>query len=260
MQSELSIACHLGRVAYRPTWALQEAVKNRLIQAKKNHTRLPHVLLLLEHPPVFTMGKSGDDQHLLAPGDAEVVYIDRGGDVTYHGPGQLVVYFLLDLDRFYRDLHRFMRNLEEVVLRTLSEYDLVGFRVPGRTGVWVGAEGFERKICAFGIHASRWVTTHGLALNVYPDLNYFNRITPCGISDRGVTSIVQELKRSCSLDEVSNFIVHHFDEVFGAESQMLHGSDAYAYLEELTDQQNLQASLAASKKTESPIGEWTDAG
>ncbi len=245
MQSELSIACHLGHVAYRPTWALQEAVKDRLIQAKKSHTHLPHVLFLLEHPPVFTMGKSGNDQHLLAPGDAEVVYIDRGGDVTYHGPGQLVVYFLLDLDRFYRDLHRFMRDLEEVVLRTLGEYNLVGFRVPGRTGVWVGTQGFERKICAFGIHASRWVTTHGLALNVDPDLSYFNRITPCGISDRGVTSIVQELNRPCNLDAVSHWILRHFDEVFGASSQILHGSEAYTFLGDLINQSHLEEALAS---------------
>ncbi len=226
-------------MSYRPTWALQEAVKDRLIQAKKSHTHLPHVLLLLEHPPVYTMGKSGDDRHLIAPGDAEVVYIDRGGDVTYHGPGQLVAYFLLDLDRFYRDLHRFMRDLEEIAIRTLGEYHLEGFRIPGRTGVWVGTEGEERKICAFGIHASRWVTTHGLALNVNPNLDYFNRITPCGISDRGVTSIIQESNQSCDLDEVSTFLVHHFDEIFGAESQILHSSDAYSFLEKLTGQPNL---------------------
>ncbi len=242
------MACHLGRVAYRPTWALQEAIKRRLIQAKKRHTHLPHVLLLLEHPPVFTMGKSGDDRHLVAPGDAEVVHIDRGGDVTYHGPGQLVVYFLLDLDRFYRDLHRFMRDLEEVVLQTLQKYGIEGFRVPGRTGVWVDTEGLERKICAFGIHASRWVTTHGLALNVNPDLNYFNRITPCGIADRGVTSIVQELNRSCNMAEVSNFVVHHFNKVFGAESRVLHNSEAFAYLEGLTDQEQLQVSLTIPQK------------
>jgi len=243
LQSESAIACYLGRVAYRPTWALQEAIKDRLIQAKKEHTHLPHILLLLEHPPVFTMGKSGNNAHLLAPGDAEVVYIDRGGDVTYHGPGQLVVYFLLDLDRFYRDLHKFMRNLEEIVLRTLGEYHLSGFRVPGRTGVWVGPEGAERKICAFGIHASRWVTTHGLALNVNPNLDYFNRITPCGITDRGVTSISRELNHACDSDEISGCIVHHFDEVFQTESRILHSTEAYIYLEKFTDQQNLRESL-----------------
>lgn len=245
MQPESSVVCHLGCVAYRPTWNLQEAIKDRLIQAKKSGTLLPHVLLLLEHPPVFTMGKSGDDRHLIAPGDAEVVHIDRGGDVTYHGPGQLVVYFLLDLDRFYRDLHRFMRNLEELVILTLEEVDLNGFRVPGRTGVWVGTEGVERKICAFGIHASRWVTTHGLALNVSPDLSYFSRITPCGISDRGVTSIVRELNRPCNIDDVSNSVVRHFDEVFGASSETLHGTRAYTYLEKMIDQKNLQEFLSA---------------
>ena len=245
MDSQPAVACYLGRVAYRPTWTLQEAIKNRLIQAKKDDQLLPHILLLLEHPPVFTMGRSGDDRHLLAPGDAEVVHVDRGGDVTYHGPGQLVVYFLLDLNRFYRDLHRFMRDLEEVVLHTLREYSLVGFRIPRRTGIWVGEEGLERKICAFGIHVSRWVTTHGLALNVNPDLDYFNRITPCGIADRGVTSLVQELGRPCNTETIVNFIVHHFDEVFGTGSRMLWYREAYEYVEQFTGQQKLSEALSA---------------
>lgn len=239
-----TIACHLGHVAYRPTWALQEAIKDRLILANKRGEELSHVVLLLEHPPVFTMGKSGHDQHLLRPGDAEIVYIDRGGDVTYHGPGQLVVYFLLDLNRFFRDLHRFMRSLEELIIRTLETYDLVGFRIPGRTGVWVGKQGQERKICAFGIHTSRWVTTHGLALNIDPDLEYFSRINPCGITDRGVTSMVQELDRPCRIESVATSVVHHFDDVFGAESQILAPAEAYTFLENLVDQKNLQQSLA----------------
>lgn len=241
--SESVIVCTLGRVAYRPTWALQEAIKNRLIHAKKTQQHIPHVLLLLEHSPVFTMGKSGDDRHLLATGDAEVVHIDRGGDVTYHGPGQLVVYFLLDLDRFYRDLHRFMRDMEELVIRTLAEYDIIGFRVTGRTGVWVGPQGAERKICAFGIHTSRWVTTHGLALNVDPDLEFFRRITPCGIADRGITSLAKELQESLTLKEVSDHIVNHFDAVFGAHSNVLDSNDSYAYLEGVTNQINLKDTL-----------------
>ncbi len=244
-QPEQVIVCHLGRVAYRPTWALQEAVKDRLIQAKKDNRHLPHVLLILEHPHVFTMGKSGDDRHLLALDDAEVVYIDRGGDVTYHGPGQLVVYFLLDLDRFYRDLHRFMRDLEEIIVLTLRKYNLSGFRIPGRTGVWVGPEGFERKICAFGIHASRWVTTHGLALNVTPNLDYFKRITPCGISDREVTSIVNETNQTRDIELVSDAVVHNFNQVFGTKSQLFHGAKAFSFLEELTGQQDLQHTLCA---------------
>ena len=243
LQPEPVVVCHLGRVAYQPTWTLQDSIKDRLIQAKKHGEHLPHVVLLLEHPPVFTMGKSGDDRHLLALDGTEIVYIDRGGDVTYHGPGQLVVYFLLDLDRFYRDLHRFMRNLEEIIVRTLLDYGLVGFRVPGRTGVWVGSQGHERKICAFGIHASRWVTTHGLALNVNPDLDYFKRINPCGITDRGVTSIVKELGESSNLDGVSDLVVQHFNDIFGASSQVVYAGEAYAYLERLTDQQNLEENL-----------------
>jgi len=241
---ETAVIYHLGRVAYRPAWALQEAIKDRHIQAKRSGEYLPHVMLLLEHPPVFTMGKSGNDQHLLAPGDAEVVYIDRGGDVTYHGPGQLVAYFLLDLDRLYRDLHRFMRDLEEIVLRTLNEFGLTGFRVPKRTGVWVGEEGTERKICAFGIHVSRWVTTHGLALNIDPDLQYFSRITPCGIADRGITSMVKELGKSCDTNAVARSISYHFDAVFGIQSQELSGAAAYKHLENLLDQKGMIQDLA----------------
>ncbi len=242
---ETAVICHLGRVAYRPTWALQETIKDRLIQAKRSGEHLPHVLLLLEHPPVFTMGKSGNDQHLIAPGDAEVVYIDRGGDVTYHGPGQLVAYFLLDLDRLYRDLHRFMRDLEEIVLRTLNEFGLTGFRVPKRTGVWVGEKDTERKICAFGIHVSRWVTTHGLALNIDPDLRFFSRITPCGIADREITSMVQELGKSCDIDIVARSISRHFDIIFGVQSQTLSRLEAYKYLESLLDQKDIAQHLTA---------------
>ena len=245
LKSETVAVCCLGRVAYRPAWALQEAIKDQLIASKGSGNSLPHVLLLLEHPPVFTMGKSGNDRHLPALGNAEIVHIDRGGDVTYHGPGQLVVYFLLDLNRFYRDLHRFMRDLEEIILQTLNEFNLDGFRVPGRTGVWVGSQGEERKICAFGIHASRWVTTHGLALNVDPELSYFNRIVPCGITDRGVTSLAKELEQPCDMGQVSNLVVQHFDGVFGTQSQVFKSTQAYTYLEHLTGQSNLAESLSA---------------
>lgn len=243
-QSESVVACYLGRAAYQPTWKLQESIKHRLIEAKKNAEQLPHVLLILEHPPVFTVGKSGDDRHLLATENAEVVHINRGGDVTYHGPGQLVVYFLMDLDRFFRDLHRFMRNLEEIVIRTLDEYNLQSFRISGRTGVWVGSMGRERKICAFGIHTSRWVTSHGLALNIDTDLDYFNRITPCGITDRGVTSIAKELNQTFSLQDVSTCLLSHYSMVFDANIQVLDSIEAFHYLERLTNQQNIKASLA----------------
>lgn len=242
--SEPVVVCCLGRVAYRPAWALQEAIKDRLIQSKEAKSSPSHVLLHLEHPPIYTMGKSGNNRHLPSSDNAEIVHIDRGGDVTYHGPGQLVVYFLLDLNRFYRDLHRFMRDLEEIILRTLSEFNITGFRVPGRTGVWVGPQGEERKICAFGIHASRWVTTHGLALNVDPDLSYFSRIIPCGITDRGITSLSRELGRNCDIRQVSDLVVKYFDEVFGTKSQVLRSTNAYTYLEQLTRQDNLAEFLS----------------
>ncbi len=243
------IVGRLGRVAYQPTWNLQNVIRRRLIEAKKNGEHLPHVLLMLEHPPVFTMGKSGDDRHLLATGDSEVVHTNRGGDVTYHGPGQLVVYFLLDLDRFFRDLHQFMRHLEEIVIRTLDEYNLIGFRIAGRTGVWVGSEGAERKICAFGIHTSRWVTSHGLALNVDPDLNYFTRITPCGITDREVTSMSKELNQPFILHDISQHIASHFADIFDASLRVLDSTEIYHYLEQLTDQRNIKESLRVSSST-----------
>ncbi len=239
----------MGRVAYKPTWILQERIKERLVQAKKQGEILPHVLLLLEHPPVYTMGKSGQANHMLLDARAraqhgvEFYYIDRGGDITYHGPGQLVAYFLLDLDRFYRDLHRFMRDLEETVIRTLAEHELSGFRVAKRTGVWVGARNYERKICAFGIRSSRWVTMHGLALNVDPELGFFDHIVPCGIEDRGVTSMVRELNRSVSLDAVSLQLVRHFSEVFGATTRTLGMDQAYTFLASVFESPHLRSAL-----------------
>ena len=199
----VAVARWLGEVPYQEAWDLQRSIRDELIAAKRADppVALDHQVLGVQHPPVYTLGKSADETNLLASSEeldrigAETVSIDRGGDITFHGPGQLVVYPVLDLDRIFRDLGRYLRALEDAVIGTLAEYEIAGTRVDGRTGVWVGPDerGPERKICAMGIHCSRWVTTHGLALNVSTDLDYFDNIIPCGIRDRGVTSIAQEI-------------------------------------------------------------------
>jgi lipoyl(octanoyl) transferase len=197
-----TVVCHLGRTEYQAAWDLQHSLQSRLIEAKRAGTspRPPHLLLTVEHPPVFTLGKRGDRRHLvatddeLARRDAAFFHIDRGGDITYHGPGQLVVYPIIDLDRLFRDVHRYLRELEEAVIQMCAAFGVSAHRSEGRTGVWIGPDdnGDERKICAMGIRCSRWVTMHGLAFNTSTDLSYFDMIVPCGISDRGVTSLERE--------------------------------------------------------------------
>ncbi|MEP7257253.1 MAG: lipoyl(octanoyl) transferase LipB, partial [Flavitalea sp.] len=184
-----------------------------------------HHLLFVEHPPVFTLGKSGHEENVLIDNqerkDKNIGFykINRGGDITFHGPGQLVVYPILDLEKFYKDIGRYMRNLEEVIIRTLSDYGLEGQRSKGETGVWLapGIAGMERKICAIGVRCSRWITMHGLALNVNTDLDYFNDIIPCGIRDKQVTSLQRELNREISMQEVKEKVKHYFTEVFNVE-------------------------------------------
>ena len=199
------------------------------------------MLLLVEHPPVYTLGKSGNRANLLlSPDDlaargAAFYPIDRGGDITYHGPGQLVGYPILDLDRFFTDVHRYLRELEEVVIRTCAGYGLEAARVPGRTGVWIGpdARGPERKICAMGIRCSRWVTMHGFAFNLNTDLGFFDHIIPCGISDRGVTSLAAELGHAVDEADVRARVLHHFTRGFGARLTPLGGAAASAFLDRL---------------------------
>lgn len=238
--SEELVVCHLGRVEYEAAWALQERVQERLITAKRAtpDDSVPHVLLLLEHPPVYTLGKSGDADHLLVSEerleaiDASFHRIGRGGDITYHGPGQLVGYSLLDLDRFFTDLGRYLRALEEVIIRTCAEYGVTGSRVEGRTGVWVGPDerGPERKICAMGVRCSRWVTMHGFACNVATDLDYFGHIVPCGIDDRGVTSLAEETEASVGVAEVRTPVVRHFADQFAVDVTELSGEEARTFL------------------------------
>lgn len=248
--------CHLGHQAYEPAWALQRRLQNRLIEAKRAGVPAsdapPLVVLLVEHPPVFTLGRNGDASNLLAheallaARGATFVPVDRGGDITFHGPGQLVAYPILDLDRLAypdgrraTDIHRFLRELEHAVIDTLAEYGVAAGPVEGRTGVWVGpdASGAERKICAMGIRCSRWVTMHGLALNLNTDLSYFDLIVPCGISDRGVTSLARELGAPASEGEVAKRLMGHFARRFGADLEEHSLPDALAFLgEDLTDE------------------------
>lgn len=234
----------LGRIDYQPAWELQKRLQARLIAAKRMDPaeHLPHLLLLVEHPPVYTLGKSGDAAHLLlsdeglAEHGASFHHIDRGGDITYHGPGQVVGYPILDLERFFTDVHRYLRALEETIILTCAEYGIAGDRVEGRTGVWVGPDGkgLERKICAMGIRCSRWVTMHGFALNVNTDLSFFSHIVPCGITDRSVTSLSQEVGRVIPEEEAMNRIVVHFSQQFQTEVERLAGEEAHAFVQEFS--------------------------
>lgn len=217
----------LGLKDYKDTWDYQEKLFKNAIDLKIKHrdgltTEVPkHHLIFCEHPHVYTLGKSGSEQNLLISEailkqkNATYYKINRGGDITYHGPGQLVAYPLLDLDQFFTDIHKYMRFLEQAVILTLQEFGIKGGRVDGSTGVWidVGSPN-ERKICAMGVKSSRWVTMHGLALNVNPDLSYFNNIVPCGITDKAVTSIEKELGKPVDMIQVSTLLKENLSVVF----------------------------------------------
>ena len=217
---------------YKSCWDLQERLFKQLIEGKisrraqsQNTETVNHYLLLVEHPHVFTLGKSGKAEHLLAAThelkqlNAQFYPINRGGDITYHGPGQVVGYPLLDLDFFFTDIHRYLRLLEETIIQVLASYQILASRSPGETGVWIEPEHLTRarKICAFGVRCSRWVTMHGWALNVNTDLNYFNHIIPCGIKGKGVTSMKAELGSSVNVSEVKERIKTVFAQLFKAE-------------------------------------------
>ncbi len=221
----------LGQKDYKETWDYQELLFQQTLDIKIRNRReeltleTPNHFIFVEHPHVYTLGKSGDIQNLLvnekeldAKG-AKFYKINRGGDITYHGPGQIVGYPILDLDNFFTDIHKYLRLLEEMVILTLAEYGLKAERSDGETGVWldVGTP-FARKICAMGVRASRWVTMHGFALNVNADLGYFDMMIPCGIKDKAVTSLNVELgKVEVDLDEVKGKLLKHFAALFEAE-------------------------------------------
>ena len=219
----------LGHKDYKETWDYQESLFEKIVELKcKNraeNTNLPtpNYFLFVEHPHVYTLGKSGHienlliDEAALAKKGASFYKINRGGDITYHGPGQIVGYPIIDLENFFTDIHKYLRSLEEVIIRTLADYGIKGERSEGETGVWldVGTP-FARKICAMGVRASRWVTMHGFALNVNTDLGYFDNIIPCGIRGKAVTSLNVELsKEKVDTEEVKTHILKHFEEIFG---------------------------------------------
>lgn len=219
----------LGNKDYKETWDYQEQLFKQIVDIKlekRNNSNLetPNHFLFVEHPHVYTLGKSGDISNLLlsekqleAKG-ATFYKINRGGDITYHGPGQIVGYPILDLENFFTDIHKYLRLLEEAIILTLAEYNIIGTRSEGETGVWldVGTP-FARKICAMGVRASRWVTMHGFALNVNADLGYFDNIIPCGIRGKAVTSLHVELGKKINEQEVKEKIIKHFQNLFEAE-------------------------------------------
>ncbi len=221
----------LGTKDYQPAWDYQEELLKKNLDIKIHNRENPedqkstdNYLLFVEHPHVYTLGKSGHEENLLANEaklkeiDATYVKVNRGGDITYHGYGQLVGYPILDLENFYTDIHRYMRDLEEVIIRTIAEYGLQGERSGGETGVWLDVgKPYARKICAMGVKASRWVTIHGFALNVNTNMRYFEYIIPCGITDKQVTSMKRELEREVDMEEVKDKIKKHFAAVFGCE-------------------------------------------
>ena len=238
----------LGVMDYQQAWDYQESLLKENVRRKSlvynldsatpgkddelgieaigdSQVSTQHYLLFVEHPPVYTLGKSGNINHVLIDEEArtakgiEFFHTNRGGDITFHGPGQVVGYPILDLEKFYTDIGKYLRNLEEVVIATLREYDIDAGRSVGETGVWIDPEikGRERKICAIGVRSSRWVTMHGFALNVNTDLNYFNFIVPCGIPDKQVTSLEKELGRKVDFAETKERLKRNFERIFDVE-------------------------------------------
>jgi len=223
----------LGLTDYKQAWDYQEELFNGIVKIKIDNRTAPgnqqlttsNYLIFCEHPHVYTLGNSGKQEHLLVNAqqleEKQATYYktNRGGDITYHGPGQIVGYPILDLDHFFTDIHKYLRFLEEMVIRTLDEYGIKAGRSAGETGVWLDAEDplKARKICAMGVRASRWVTMHGFALNVNTDLNYFGNIIPCGIIDKAVTSLDKELGKKVDEEEVKRKLKKHFAGLFECE-------------------------------------------
>lgn len=228
MNTTKKVTCEfLGLIDYKEAWdyqekLLKEAVDLKIAFRNGQTTEIPqNYLLFCQHPHVYTLGKSGKQEHLLLNEEQlkvhEATYykINRGGDITYHGPGQLVVYPIFDLEQFFTDIHKYMRLLEEAVILTLTDFGIKSGRVEGLTGVWIeGDTDRARKICAMGVKCSRWVTMHGIGFNVNTDLNYFSHIIPCGIDDKAVTSMQQELGAELDINEVSEKLLNHLAYLF----------------------------------------------
>jgi lipoyl(octanoyl) transferase len=237
MNKEKIIVRDLGLMDYQKAWDYQESllqenlkIKSAIRQAELEETgnlkpETQHFLLFTEHPPVYTLGKSGNKENVLLSDDElnkkqiAFFHTNRGGDITFHGPGQIVGYPILDLEKFGTDIGKYLRNIEEVIMLTLAEYGIKAGRSKGETGVWIEPDihGRERKICAIGVRCSRWITMHGFALNVNTNLSYFNHIIPCGIVNKQVTSLEKELERRLDMDEVKGKIRLNFEKVFAAE-------------------------------------------
>ena len=228
----------LGKMDYKSAWDYQEALLKENLRLKVGSWSLAagtpetdsqqsttNYLLFVEHPPVYTLGKSGKMEHVLIDEEQrkqkgiEFYRTNRGGDITFHGPEQIVGYPILDLEKFFTDIGKYLRSLEEVIVLTLAEYDIIAGRSAGETGVWIDAtiKGRERKICAMGVRCSRWITMHGFAFNVNTDLSYFNYIIPCGIQNKKVTSMKEELGREVSVQEVKEKLKRNFELVFSVE-------------------------------------------
>ena len=230
MKNKKILVRDIGKMSFSDAWEYQEKIFKKTIDQKVQNRSLnekietKNILILTEHNHVYTIGKSGDisnlliDKKELIKREIEFFKINRGGDITYHGPGQIMGYPIFDLDNFFTDINLYLRKLEEVIINTLKSYSLKGFTIKGETGVWVEDEdGLSKKICAFGIRASRWVTMHGLCLNVDPDLSFFDHIIPCGIQNKGITSLKQLKKGDIDINEVKSRLVENFKLVFNAE-------------------------------------------
>lgn len=224
---------NLGLIDYQQAWDYQTKLFDEIVATKVGNRNLPdeaqqltpNHLLFCQHPHVYTLGKSGKiehlllDEHQLKEKEATFYKINRGGDITYHGPGQLVGYPILDLDNFFTDIHKYMRYLEEAIILTLADYGVSAGRIEGLTGVWIDfvEQKNPRKICAMGVKSSRWVTMHGFAFNINVNLDYFSNIVPCGIDDKAVTSLAKELGREVPMDEVTNRLKNHLAALFEME-------------------------------------------
>ncbi len=230
MKNNRIVVKDLGVLSYEDSWEHQKTIFENIISQKiKNRTlkkknKTDNYLLIVEHKPIFTIGKSGDTSNLLLDTkqlkskNIEFKKINRGGDITFHGSGQVVGYPILDLDNFFTDIGQYLRTLEEVIISAIGFFGLKGYRIDGETGVWVKDKlNSDKKICAFGIKASRWVTMHGFALNVNTDLKYFDYIVPCGISDKGVTSLEETLNKKITTKMVKQKIYENFARLFNAE-------------------------------------------
>ncbi|MDN5203526.1 lipoyl(octanoyl) transferase LipB [Fulvivirgaceae bacterium BMA10] len=223
----------LGLIDYKKAWDFQSEIFQEIVDLKIANRKLPEAaqqhttnyLLFCEHPHVYTLGKSGEEEHLLVDDGglkqigATYYKINRGGDITYHGPGQIVGYPILDLDNFFTDIHRYLRLLEEAVILTLADYGISAGRIEGLTGVWLDHKNQHnpRKICALGVKSSRWVTMHGFAFNVNTNLDYFNNIVPCGINDKAVTSMAHETGKTMDIQEVKQKLKNHIANLFDME-------------------------------------------